>query len=107
MSLQISNLASTSQIAKIMIDFKDIGIVDRAHRLRVLAAIVGRSIKSTKDVTRDEAGLVIGTLHRKLVHMKYAHRRDATCASCKREHVEVDDQGLCANCPVDSEQSDA
>lgn len=56
--------ASRSQLTKILVTFKEIGIDNRADRMTATAAIVGRPLESSKALTKEDASAVIETLER-------------------------------------------
>lgn len=58
-----------NQIQKIVLSFEDLGVSDRADRLRMTATVVGRALESAKDLTKDEA-------HRLIEHIEHARTED-------------------------------
>lgn len=54
--------ATQPQLGQINALLSDLGIQDRAARLEMVKAIIGRSIESAKEMTTPEASKVIGTL---------------------------------------------
>jgi hypothetical protein len=56
------NAPTDAQIAKIAIELKRLGVVERSARLVVLSDHVGRALASSKDMTRAEASAVIDAL---------------------------------------------
>lgn len=55
-------MATDAQIRKMVVAFKEIGVVDRDDRLQVLSDVAGRPIGSSKELTKDEASKVIDHL---------------------------------------------
>ena len=52
------------QVRKINATFRDLGVSERPERLEITAALVGRAIETSKDLTKDEAGTLIETLEK-------------------------------------------
>lgn len=57
-------MANAGQLTNIRMMFKEIGIEDRAERIKHAGLIVGRQLSSTKDLTNTEAAYVRKTLSR-------------------------------------------
>lgn len=54
--------ATEAQIKRMIVGFNAQSIRDRTDRLQVIAAVIGRTVESSKDCTKDEAGRVIDAL---------------------------------------------
>jgi hypothetical protein len=50
------------QLARMNIGFRELGVEDRAARLRMASGVVGRKLESSTELTTDEASKVISAL---------------------------------------------
>jgi len=57
---------TTAMVKKIQILFKEFGITDRDERLKYMAQLMGRDIKSTNELTKAEAHALIETLEQEV-----------------------------------------
>lgn len=57
-----SEKVTQAQLGKLMVEFDRLGLSDRTERLRATSDILGRELTSAKDMSKDEASIVIDTL---------------------------------------------
>jgi hypothetical protein len=74
-------LASQPQLAKLNILLMELGIVDRPAKLAKVAAIVGRYLESSTDMTVDEASTVIDALNKEATNLRAADELAALAAT--------------------------
>lgn len=55
-------MISTAQLKKLHATFTDVGLTDREQGLAYLSDVLGHEVKSSKDLTKDEATKVLGEL---------------------------------------------
>lgn len=67
---------SKAQTAKAMALFTEISVIDRAERLSLTSAYIGREVESWKDVTKAEAGTVIDRLETEASALRPVGNRD-------------------------------
>ncbi len=86
-------LLTKAQSAKLHAVFGDLAITDRDYKLRVVAAIIGRPVASSSEVTKAEAMLLIDTLESIASREKPAEHLAFIVDTAEVEVDEWDDDG--------------